>query len=320
MSDAASFWDRQAIHSTHHNWLADPEVRNYVNRLIGGGEPVWPLDWFQRRYPRRFPVALSVGCGTGALERDIIRRGISERVDAFDMSEVSLSAAREAAASAGMSDRIAYRKDDFDRVALPRGYYDIVFFHQALHHVSRLERLLRHVRRSLKPDGLLYLDEYVGPSRTYWDERTVAWYRALFRLIPEHVRYQQELLVPVQWDDWTEALRSGEILSRLHIGFRIDAFAGYGGNLLGILFPQMIPGKVPESLVTRLIEAEKALLASGAPHFHAIMVAKPKRGTAALAATARYLIEPKIRRIRRELRLRYGTKLRYEPEEDVFRL
>jgi len=318
--EAAAFWDRQAINPTHHNWLADPRVRTYVNTLIGGGEAVWPLDWFQQRYPHRFPAGLSVGCGTGALERDVIRRGICERMDAFDASDVSLERARDAAASAGIGDHIHYRKDDFDRVALPSRAYDIVFFHQSLHHVSRLERLLRQVRRALRPGGLLYLDEYVGPSRTYWDQRTAAWYRALFRMIPEDVRYQQELLIPVQWDDWTEALRSGEILSRLRIGFRIEAFAGYGGNLLGIFFPQMLPGRVPEWLVDKLIEAEKALIASGAPHFHAVIVAEPKRGSAAIAATARYLVEPKARRLRRELRLRFGTKVRYEPEEDAFRL
>lgn len=140
----------------------------------------------------------------------MIRRGICDRVDAFDGSETSLAAAREAAVAEGVVDRIAYRNDDFDRVTLPRRAYDVVFFHQSLHHVSRLERLLRQVARTLRPGGLLYLEEYVGPSRTYWTDRTVAWYRALFRMIPEHVRYQDELLLPVQWDDWSEAVRSGE--------------------------------------------------------------------------------------------------------------
>ena len=313
------FWDQQVSAPTHHNFLGHSQVRAYVNTLIGGGTPMWPLDWFQRRYPRKFPLGLSVGCGTGALERDVIRRGICDHVDAFDGSETSLAAAREAAVAEGVADRITYRNHDFDRVTLPRRAYDVVFFHQSLHHVSRLERLLGQVARTLRPGGLLYLEEYVGPSRTYWTDRTVAWYRALFRMIPEEVRYQDELLLPVQWDDWSEAVRSGEIVSRLRIGFRIDAFAGYGGNLLGIFFPQMKPGRVPEWLVAKLIEAERALLDSGAPHFHALIVAEPKRGAAALAAAARYAVEPKARRIRRELRVRRG-KPRAEPEEDVFRL
>jgi len=319
MTDPAAFWDRQVEHPTHHNWLGDLQVREYANRLIGGGEPLWPMDWFQRRYPRTFPIGLSIGCGTGALERDVLRRGICDRVEAFDASERSLAAARKAASDEGMSDRIQYRREDFDRVLLPRRAYDIVFFHQSLHHVSRMERLLWQVSRSLKPDGVLFLDEYVGPSRTYWDDRTVAWYRALYCLVPEETRYRRDLLLPVQWDDPSEALRSGEILSRLRIGFEIRDIRGYGGNVLAVLFPAILPGRVPPALVDALIGSERELLAGGAPHFYAVVVAKPKRGIASGLAWIRYLIDPKYRRIRRELRLRFGSGRRYEAEEDVFR-
>lgn len=296
------FWDREVEHATHHNWLADPQVRHYANSLIGDGEPLWPMDWFQRAYPRRFESGLSIGCGTGPLERDVIRRGICERIDAFDASEVSLAAAYEAAAEEGLADRIRYYQDDFETARLPRRRYDIVFFHQSLHHVSRVERLLRQVSRALKPGGLVYLDEFVGPSRTDWNPRTVAWHRALYQFIPREARYTDEMLMPIQWDDLSEAMRSGEIVSRIRIGFRIDAFRGYGGNVLSVIFPSVIPGSLEPSLVSALIESEKALLAGGVPPFYALIVARPKRGIAWALAAARYLIDPKLGRIVRMLR------------------
>ncbi len=320
MRHSSEFWDREVEFPTHHNWLDAPQVRLYANRLIGDGEPMWPLDWFQRAYPQRFPLGLSVGCGSGPLERDVIRRGICDRMEAFDASAVSLNAARLAAADEGVLDRIKYRKEDFETVRLPPRRYDIVFFHQSLHHVSRLERLLRHVVRSLKPGGLLYLDEFVGPSRTYWTERTVAWYRALYKFVPQEARYSEEMLMPVQWDDLSEAVRSGEIVSRVRIGFRIRAFRGYGGNILAVFFPAMIPGKYGPPVVETLIESERSILAAGVPSFYALVVAEPKRGIAGAWASLRYLTDPKLRRIARELRVRLGSGRIAAPEEDAFRV
>jgi hypothetical protein len=112
----------------------------------------------------------------------------------------------------------------------------------------------------------------------------------------------------------SEALRSGEILSRLRIGFRIDAMRGYGGNVLAIMFPAVRLEHVTAPLVAELIEKEKALLESGTPHFYALIVAEPKRGLASAVARVRYFIEPKFRRIRRAL-----LRRRYEVEEDVYR-
>jgi SAM-dependent methyltransferase len=314
------FWDREVECPTHHNWLDDPQVRLYANGLIGDGQALWPLDWFQRVCPRRFALGLSAGCGTGPLERDVIRRGICDRIEAFDASEVSLAAARDAATAEGLHERIEYRNEDFEVVRLPARRYDIVFFHQSLHHVSRLERLLRQVVRSLKPGGLLYLDEFVGPSRTYWNARTVAWYRALYKFIPPECRYTDEMLMPVQWDDWTEAVRSGEILSRVRVGFHIRALRGYGGNVLAVLFPAMIPGTFESAIVQTLIEAEKAILTAGVPPFYSLVIAEPKRGMAGAFATLRYLVDPKLRRITREFRARFGSGRLVAPEEDIFRV
>jgi ubiquinone/menaquinone biosynthesis C-methylase UbiE len=61
-------------------------------------------------------------------------------------------------------DGIRYFAADFNRCNLPRRAYDAVFFHQSLHHVAYVERLFAQVWRTLKPSGLLYLDEYIGSS------------------------------------------------------------------------------------------------------------------------------------------------------------
>ena len=83
------------------------------------------------------------------------RLGIAAEVDAIDGSSVSIDIAREKASEEGL-ENIHYRVADLNRVRLPRGLYDAVVFHQSLHHVTSVEKLLERVRASLKPDGLLF--------------------------------------------------------------------------------------------------------------------------------------------------------------------
>ena len=124
--------------------IAHPLVREYINSSLGEGTPVWPMDWLERVLKgRRFGRALSIGCGDGALERDLILRGLCQSVDAVDASLQSLHLARTAADAAGDHGRIRYFAADFNEPCLARSTYDIVFFQQSMHHVAKLEKLLR---------------------------------------------------------------------------------------------------------------------------------------------------------------------------------
>src|SRR5258706_1157160 len=104
-----NFWDREVLDRQHVPWMGIDEVRVYLNRLIGGDEPLWPIEWFERwAGERRFDRALSIGCGAGELERQLVERGIVRSVDAFDGSVVSLREARLAADATGHGDRMRY--------------------------------------------------------------------------------------------------------------------------------------------------------------------------------------------------------------------
>src|SRR5439155_14466343 len=143
---AENFWDREGSSTAFHatNWMQNPTVHEYINASIGTPEhPLWPLDWFEQWLgDRRFKRALSIGCGTGALERDLVRRNLCDRVDAFDGSLTSLAIARDEARRAGVDRRVGYFVSDFNRPAHPRRRYDVVFVHQAMHHVAKLEKLM----------------------------------------------------------------------------------------------------------------------------------------------------------------------------------
>jgi SAM-dependent methyltransferase len=278
--------------------MTPERIRFYVNERISGHRHLWPLDWLQHRFPHPFRRALSIGCGTGALERDLVRRNLVASIDAFDGSIASVSVARRAAAEHQMLDRVRYFAADFNRPCLPKHRYDAVFIHQALHHVEKLERLFSAILEALTPGGVLYLDEYIGPSRTFWDEETVAPYRARFASYPRAVRRSEELPLPIQPDDPTEAFRSGEIVDQLAVGFVTEEFRGYGGAILSVIGPRLNLDALSEETLSDLIVSDRA----ADRDFYAIVVARPKPDFARGLAKLRYFIEPKLKRIGREAR------------------
>lgn len=301
MVDAASFWDSEVIVRNHFEWMGNPLVREHMNRLLGGDDhPRWPFDVFQDWLAgRTFERGLSIGCGMGALERDVIRRNLCRHVDALDGSIVSLGIAAQEAKKEGMSDRISYFAADFNRPAFPAARYDIVFFHQSAHHVEELETLYAAILATLKPDGILYLDEFVGPSRDRWRDSLLDRQRKVYDALPTESRLFPKLPFPIQADDPSEAVRSGEIEPLLDIGFETLLRRDYGGSLLAVVIPAMRPESVTESVVRELIDEERAMLKAGAKSYYTMIVTRPKHGAARNAARARYVRAARMRRARR---------------------
>lgn len=310
---AASFWDR-GHHEGITSWMENPVVRDYVN---GRFEGEWPAQWFVRRLNgRRFRRALSVGCGTGSFERLLVQEGVCESVDAFDASIQSLASARAEAQAAGVGSRIRYFGADFNRPALPSAAYDLVVFHQSLHHVERIESLLAAVLKALQPDGILYLDEYVGPSRIDWTRGLLRGATNAHAEVPPDARVHDELLYPIQSDDPSEAIRSSDILGQLRVGFELDELRGYGGNIVAVLYPEVHWDRAPASLLPRLLELDAAAEARRGPYY-AVIVARPRTGLARTIALARYAIAPQWRRYRwnrffrpKALRVKLGIRRR----------
>ncbi len=293
---AARYWDREVVAQEYQSWMSHPRVRWAINSAVSGSPHQWPLDWFASWLKgRTFRRGLSIGCGSGSLERDLLQRGLCQEIDAFDGSAESIRIATAEAAKAGFADRIHYSIGNFNEPRLRRDAYDIVFAHQSLHHVAKLEKLYRGVLRAMTRDALFYLDEYVGPSSQQWNAKSFASHRALYDMIPESQRLVSVLPLPIEPDDPSEAIRSDEILPELEIGFEILERRDYGGNLLGPLFPYVAH---TDALIDNLITAEQELLSAGQPSFYSIVVARPRRS---LFARARYFAEPKLKRIQRML-------------------
>jgi SAM-dependent methyltransferase len=217
--------------------MAHPACRRAINRRVSGSEHEWPLDWFRRiTKPAVFERGLSWGCGLGAFERSAIRSGLVGEIDGFDLSPASLEEAREAAEKEGISG-IRYRLGDFNDPHLEPRRYDIVFFHASLHHVSALERLFQRLAVALKPGGWIYIDEYVGPSRTSWSAEHLRLAQAALDMIPPGAKLRARLEPPIEVNDPSEAVRSDEISKFVGEFFDVTEWRPYGGQITDLVMP-----------------------------------------------------------------------------------
>lgn len=121
--------DRAAARLSAHDFL----YREVADRLADRLDDV----------NRRFPVALDLGCNTGAMAAALDGRGGIETLVHCDLSPgMALRAPRPAVAG--------------DEEALPfaAGAFDLVLSSLSLHWVNDLPGALSQIRRALKPDGL----------------------------------------------------------------------------------------------------------------------------------------------------------------------
>jgi SAM-dependent methyltransferase len=282
-------WGRTFAAGGLRTWLHEPVVRRHVNEAISGSPDRWPVQWLMEQIDGRcFDRALSLGCGRGALERDLVSKGVCRTIEGIDISRRALALAREAAAAEGL-DGITYGRGDLNRLELPRRSYDGVFFHQALHHVENLDHCLATVAASLEPGGLLYLDEYVGPSRRERSEDLLAPARELFARLPPEVKRSRTVLSPLDRHDPTEAVRSSEILPAVSRRFRIVKRRDYGGNFLALIHPHLDLGGVSDaerdSILRNLVDAERRHLEAGARSFYTVVIAVPLEDGSEMAPT-----------------------------------
>jgi SAM-dependent methyltransferase len=233
-------------------WLAVPAVQSRFRQLAcrGTDYSAWVEYCVGNFMNSDGPVSnmLSIGCGSGALERDLLRLNAFHHCDAIDIAPVAIETARREADALGARS-IKYRVEDVEKTDLPAGRYDAVWFNGSLHHIRELELVCERVRRSLKPNGWLFFNEYVGANHFAFGPQQVEAITHAFALIPERyrvsfvagsfgqVQHRVPLPDPVEVvrTDPSEAVRSQDILKVVEDYFDIQTINACGGSLLQFL-------------------------------------------------------------------------------------
>lgn len=272
VKDAAEFWDDHSLTSMVdvRYWLGVRAIREAVNRQLTGRPDFLFIESFARSFEDTWPLkrALSVGCGTGELERGIVDLGVVQHCDGIDVSKASLAAARNAAEQIGLGDRISYFESGASSwlgATRSMARYDLIFFHGSLHHIEDLEETLDGALSALRPgSGIVYVDEYVGPSRDEWDEEDLGFAAGLFSNVAAAHRRTERVWPPIAIEDPTEMIRSSEIPAMLRARFELAQYRPYYGNVLMPLVNAIKGGSLDRPEIVEILEhgiALEALLA-----------------------------------------------------------
>jgi predicted SAM-dependent methyltransferase/SAM-dependent methyltransferase len=182
-------WSSQYAHKTPLilRWWQDYRIVSHINKRVCGeaipGQSHGLYRWLLRDFgPFPLKHGVSVGCGEATKEIDVVKLGIVERFDLFELSSVAIETGRQAAENVGLADRMSFHHGN----ALERpGTYDMVFWNNSLHHMFNVDEAVAWSFNVLRPGGLFVFDEYVGPTRMQFSEFVLG-VNTLYRRLLSH--------------------------------------------------------------------------------------------------------------------------------------
>jgi 2-polyprenyl-3-methyl-5-hydroxy-6-metoxy-1,4-benzoquinol methylase len=185
---------------THYSigfWNDLYAVQKYINKLCTDYVDIDFLGDIKNRFKDYIPFknVLVVGCGNGWVERRLIDIKVANHIDAFDASIEYLNMAK----SEQNNRNINYFVDDINQLNnLPDLKYDAIFNIAILHHTENLEYAIKKLSNMLKPEGLMFNYEYIGPARNQYSDEHLSIMNKINQSLPKRLQSRHQLRPPIQ--------------------------------------------------------------------------------------------------------------------------
>jgi SAM-dependent methyltransferase len=153
----------------HYSDLYDRDLQEEARWLEYGAQgKTDSVELLLQREGLRPKTILEIGCGPGAILRELQRRGIGEALFGVDYSESAIEYA------ASLSSGISYSQADVtaEDLTLPREHFDVVIVSHVIEHLEKPEPFLRALRR-ISFDALIV----EVPLEDLWASRLKAKFR-----------------------------------------------------------------------------------------------------------------------------------------------
>jgi SAM-dependent methyltransferase len=248
-----------------------PIVMEELNRRITGDPGVTPLAYFRNHYcpePRRRGLSLTA---SGHLESEFVAAGACERMLGIDLEPGRLEAA-ERRVPEELRERVSFEVRDL-RTWHPSEPFDLIVAKGSLDDTEDLEEYCSALGELLSSEGLLYVDQFVGPTRFQWTDRQLAITNRLLERLPPRLRFDLvtgdgSLRGPVGRPELesfsranpTEAVRSSDIIAVLDSHLDQVECRPYGGALYHQFFNRIMGNFAGEDPNVRLIMEFDAIL------------------------------------------------------------
>jgi 2-polyprenyl-3-methyl-5-hydroxy-6-metoxy-1,4-benzoquinol methylase len=286
------------------NWGGLDNIQANMNYFRTGKKDCHWIDYLKDEFLPQGKAghALSLGCGIGLTERMMKEHGIEfSSFTGVDLSEQCTAEADKLGREISLAPTIKYIAANLNAYELPKQQYDFIFFNHSLHHVKSLELMLAGCAQALRPGGLMLVNEFVGPSRFQWTDEQLNIANALFKQLPEELRFDLHLkqtkheikrlsVAEMIQHDESEAVRSDEIDTILKRFFTMDVERGYGGTINNLVFAFIagnfdLDNPAHKIIVDLLIQFENTLIDKKVlPSDFKFYIARPKSNANSIAA------------------------------------
>ena len=138
----AGTYDRSLL----NRFMFQPSYRMFLEELYA-----WRKDLNQP-----FDL-LDVGCGTGTFDGMLAASPLKARVMGLDYTPAMCKVASEKAQAVGGADRLRFAAADSEHLPFAAGSFDAVTCSNSFHHYPHQDKVVREMRRVLRPGGRLML-------------------------------------------------------------------------------------------------------------------------------------------------------------------
>lgn len=146
-----------------------PQIVHHINAKICGVASGGEYSGLHREIARLadgriIDRAISVGCGAGIKEMELIRHGIVSHFTLVDIVESRREAGISYARMHGIEEKINFVTGDAFEM-FESGRFDLVYWNTALHHMPDTRLAIQWSKDRLGAGGIFAMQEYVGANR-----------------------------------------------------------------------------------------------------------------------------------------------------------
>lgn len=249
------------------SWWDSPVIVEECQRLITGDPKTDIYAFLKKRLPAHpLGKGLSICAGSGEFERGLLDRHICESIDAYEIAEERVKEGIRLAKEKNYA--LRFHVEDVNEAFFGNDCYDICFSWSALHHIQNLEGACDRIRKSLHNNGIVVVQEYIGPNQFQWPDHQIEIINQILDLLPEHFkrsvttgeaidRVHRPAIQFMNQNDPSEAIRSEDIIPTLQSYFTINTIRYFGGSVYHPLFTDIMgnfdPNDQKDAALIRLV-------------------------------------------------------------------
>ena len=286
-----SYWSRHKP-KKRISWWESPTIVRYVNSIVDGdyvdGLSSGLINRTKKLLKDRLPLekGISVGCGVGSKEMNLILQGIVKSFDLFELSSARIDQGRILAKKNGLEKNITFVEGNAFSMVTEEEVYDLVHLNNSLHHMMDKYAAVSLSKQVLNTEGHFYMDDFVGANRFQWPDRqleiasdvrkSLIGTKYLRNPYPKHFFSRRKIdwrvKRPNHIPDPSEAVDSEKILASIEKHFNDAEIIKTGGVIYHLALSNIIynfddNNKNDQKLLKELLTLEKSCIEEGHTHY-----------------------------------------------------